>query len=353
MRYAPRPGLGVQVVIDAWNGSAAPFVAEPRGDGRELLAHPITLDHVERLRPVLQGSAQAIAVNDPDGRLVLCNRRYHEVLQLPDAYRQEGAFTWPAIDFLAHRGEYGDGPPERHATFRKRAILEGLCFQLERDSQAHQRLLVGGCPLPGGGYVTTLTELLPEASVVDPVAALLADRSRASGERVPVLGQLVEHDPRLGIPSRAAFDRITRVLGELQDGQASPGSLLLVGLAGVRRAASRHGHEVAAELSRAVVVAVRSRLRRTDLLACYEEAILAILLPWTPPKGALALAQALSHLMAGIALPVRAAVALPESAIGVSQWHPAEAAVGPALQRAEASLREAEAAGAGSIRWSS
>lgn len=51
--------------------------------------------------------AQALSIYDSDLKLVVCNRRFQEMFNLPDRLVQPGARFDDTIRHMAERGEYG------------------------------------------------------------------------------------------------------------------------------------------------------------------------------------------------------------------------------------------------------
>lgn len=344
-------GMGRQISFGLWSEVPVPVVAEPTADaraGQGWSSNPLTLDGIDRLALGMAGARQAISVNDAEMRIVFSNDRWNDILRVPDGLRRAGQSIHELIDFLALRGEYGPGSADRHASFRKRAIVEGVCFRMERGSAEVGSVLVGGCPLPGGGYVTTLTELPAAAGPAVPLAVARAHLGFARGRQVAVLRELLEPDPELGIPGRGGFDLIARCLAESHDGSSSPGAVLWLSLKAVP--GPEPSRDAGALLRRAVAQEMRARLRAGDLLAGDGGDGFLVLLPGTGMAGALAVAEALRRIVAATVLSCGTTALAARAAIGVDLWGPGEAGVDDALGRAAAALREAVAAGGDCFR---
>ncbi len=102
---------------------------------------------------------QGITVLDGDLRLVLFNRRFLELLELPDELARIGTPLADFFRFNAERGEYGPGDVEQQV--RERLDLarknESHCF--ERTRADGTVLEIRGNPLPGGGFITTYSDI--------------------------------------------------------------------------------------------------------------------------------------------------------------------------------------------------
>ncbi|OWU86207.1 histidine kinase [Oceanicola sp. 22II-s10i] len=103
---------------------------------------------------------QALTIYDNDLRLVLCNRRFVEMFDLPHHLNEPGATFEDTIRFLVERGEYGH-LPDTEAAVRER-VDQAMTFQphyLERERANGRTISVEGSPLPEGGWVTVYTDI--------------------------------------------------------------------------------------------------------------------------------------------------------------------------------------------------
>ena len=107
------------------------------------------LDHID----------QGISVFDRDLRLVGWNRRFLELLHLPDRVAFAGADFASIIRYNAHRGEYGDGDTEELVTRRVELAKRFEAHTFERIRPTGQIVAIRGRPLPGGGFVTVYTDV--------------------------------------------------------------------------------------------------------------------------------------------------------------------------------------------------
>ncbi|HAP99480.1 MAG TPA: histidine kinase, partial [Rhodospirillum rubrum] len=137
------------------------------------------------LDTTLETIAQGIILVDPSLHIVLCNRRYRELLDLPD-YMLE-PFPPRAADIIAFqigRGDFDILPADvTHRPFWDR--IEGFVFSpgtTERPLRDGRTLGVETFALDGGGWVRTFTDITEGKRAQD---ALLVSEKMAS------LGQLV------------------------------------------------------------------------------------------------------------------------------------------------------------------
>jgi len=113
----------------------------------------------ELLESTLDNLAQGVAVIDSELRLVGWNRRYLELMQYPEGTVYLGQHIEELMRFNARRGLLGDG--DTSAEIRKRLdhLRESLPYRYERSWLNGAVLEIEGNPMPGGGYVTTYSDI--------------------------------------------------------------------------------------------------------------------------------------------------------------------------------------------------
>ncbi len=65
------------------------------------------------LSAVLENVAQGVVMFDDSRRLLVWNDRYQQILQFPDGFLRVGLLGWETVLYLAKRGDYGEGDPEK------------------------------------------------------------------------------------------------------------------------------------------------------------------------------------------------------------------------------------------------
>ena len=143
-----------------------------RGSGMELGEVVALLDEANQelrfnrqiLSTTLENISQGVSVVDPQMRLVAWNRRYQELLDYPDGMLYVGRPVADLIRWNAERGEIGDGALEPDAiedqVQRRLAHLRaGAPHVFERVRASGQVIEMRGRPLPGGGYVTSYSDV--------------------------------------------------------------------------------------------------------------------------------------------------------------------------------------------------
>lgn len=91
--------------------------------------------------------------------LVAANRRFQELLECPDWLVQPGMSLAQGFRYLAERGEYGAGDVDELVRQRMALAAQFVPHRFERVRPDGVILEVVGQPLPGGGMVTTYTDV--------------------------------------------------------------------------------------------------------------------------------------------------------------------------------------------------
>jgi len=102
---------------------------------------------------------QGFTVFDRDLNLILCNNRFLEMLDFPASLVHAGTVFADFMRYNAERGEYGPGDVEAQVAERveKARNAQAHCFERERPDGSV--IEVRGMPLPGGGFVTTYSDI--------------------------------------------------------------------------------------------------------------------------------------------------------------------------------------------------
>ena len=165
-----------------------------RGTGTDLTSlvrSERKLEHTSALlRTTLEHMNHGISVTDADLNMVLWNDDFVELLEFPKDF--PGPHGRPFADFIrynAERGEYGPGDVEEqvHERVELAKRFEPHCFQRTRPDGVVLEIV--GVPLPGGGFVTTYTDVTERAQhqtklkeQADKMAELVEDLQRSNSE---------------------------------------------------------------------------------------------------------------------------------------------------------------------------
>ena len=140
-----------------------------RGTGLDLSEAATLLDEAsqelrfnrELLSVTFDNMAQGISVVDRELRIVAWNRRYLDLFDYPEGYVYVGR---PVADLIRHnaaRGLLGGGDAEDHVHRRLRHLRRGTPHVFVRERGDGRVIETRGDPLPGGGYLTTFSDITP------------------------------------------------------------------------------------------------------------------------------------------------------------------------------------------------
>lgn len=104
--------------------------------------------------------AQALSIYDRDLRLAVCNRRFKEMFDLPEALVTPGARFADTIRHLVEIGEYGE--VDEIETFVQARVDQALAFEphyVERTRSNGMVISIEGAPLAQGGWVAVYTDI--------------------------------------------------------------------------------------------------------------------------------------------------------------------------------------------------
>ncbi len=115
----------------------------------------------EVMTSIVENLPCGVSVFNADLELVASNRKYREILGFPDALFEPERPTFERfIRFNAERGEYGEGDVDVIvAGILARARAPAQPHRLERTRPDGTPVEVQGAPMPGGGFVTTYTDI--------------------------------------------------------------------------------------------------------------------------------------------------------------------------------------------------
>ncbi|MEN8720673.1 MAG: NahK/ErcS family hybrid sensor histidine kinase/response regulator, partial [Oceanococcaceae bacterium] len=111
------------------------------------------------LQATLDSLSQAVSVVDAEQRLVAWNHAYERLFQLPAELLAEGESIERILRFNAARGWLGEGDPEQAVQRRLAHLRSHRSHRHERRMPDGTVLEVRGEPMPGGGFVTTFTDV--------------------------------------------------------------------------------------------------------------------------------------------------------------------------------------------------
>jgi len=155
----------------------------------------------------LEYLAQGYSIFDRELRLVAWNRQFLELLDFPEELGTFGRSLADFFRFNAERGDYGPGDIEE--LVRERTALaskaEPHCFERVRPNGTV--LEIRGTPLPGGGFVTTYTNVTERKGWEESLQAAKQKAEEANQAKSAFLN-MVTHDLRTPLTSIRSFAEI-------------------------------------------------------------------------------------------------------------------------------------------------
>jgi signal transduction histidine kinase len=162
-----RPGGGILLV----RGSPVMIAGEPAGF--ILLQEDITERKLDEqrarendlaqslavLRDAVGNISQGISMIDADLKLVVCNPRFLELLDFPEALGVPGTPFEAYMRCNAERGEYGPGDVEELIQSRIALARRREAHRFERERADGCIIEIVGKPLPNGSFITTYTDI--------------------------------------------------------------------------------------------------------------------------------------------------------------------------------------------------
>lgn len=113
----------------------------------------------ELLEASFNNITQGISVIDQNLQLVAWNRRYLELFSYPQEMIHVGRNVADLVRYNAERGECGPGSVEQHVRKRVEHLRKGSSYVFQRVRSDNTVLEIRGNHMPGGGFVTTYTDI--------------------------------------------------------------------------------------------------------------------------------------------------------------------------------------------------
>ena len=156
---------------------------------------------------------QALSIYDSQLRLVVSNRPFQTMFDLPDHLVEPGALFSETIRYLAANGEYGEcNDIEEVVELRVKQALTFEPHYIERVRANGQVISVEGAPLPKGGWVAVYTDI---TSTKQAEALLRARSEELSGQLLDRAEELSATNRKLAA-TNSALEEAKRQLTEIE-----------------------------------------------------------------------------------------------------------------------------------------
>ena len=149
------------------------------------------------LQAALDHINQGFTAFDGELRLVGRNKRFFELLEFPEHLAEIGTHFSEFMRHNAERGEYGEGDVETLVAERVETARRFRPHYLERVRPNGDVIAVKGDPLPGGGFVTTYTDITDQRQREDALERAVAERTSALRESEERLRLITDAIPAL------------------------------------------------------------------------------------------------------------------------------------------------------------
>ena len=133
-----------------------------RGTGRDITneveAQAEAAQKTATLEAMLANLIEGIAIYDSDSRLVTFNRRWQEMLQLPDSIARGGIIHREILAYMGRRGDFGDEPAEEAVARRSERSLSGQAHRFSKWYSSGRFVELRRTPMPDGGFISVMSD---------------------------------------------------------------------------------------------------------------------------------------------------------------------------------------------------
>ena len=207
-------------------------------------------ERTSRLQTIIDNFPGGLTFLDGDLRIVFCNEKAKELLDLPDSLFADGP---PSMEDLfrynAQRGEYGPGDVEEHVANRMAIVRSSP------NGQEHERMRPDGTvldvrsvPLESGGFIATYLDI--------------TERRRSEAK----IAHMALHDSLTGLANRMLLnEQLEQALARVKRGEMV--AMHLLDLDHFKHVNDTLGHPAGDKLLKDVAARLRALARETDTIA--------------------------------------------------------------------------------------
>ncbi|MBX7541989.1 PAS-domain containing protein [Qipengyuania sphaerica] len=134
------------------------------------------------LQLAIENIDQGVALVDAEMKLVAWNSRYQEMFALPDELASVGTPIADLIRFNLRQGGTGEQDIEAQIARRLEHMRAGRTHRMEREQHDGRIMLIVGNPAPGGGYVTSYSDVTAERRAEQALEQKVAERTQQLSE---------------------------------------------------------------------------------------------------------------------------------------------------------------------------
>ncbi len=155
------------------------------------------------LQAIIDNFPGGIGFFDRDLRVVICNERAKEILELPERFFTEGLpYLEDIVRFNAMRGEYGPGDADAQVASKLAPAKNRTAYHFERQRPDGRVLDVRGMPIDDGGFLTTYMDI--------------TERHRSEAK----IAHMARHDALTGLANRTLLnERLEQAVARVPAGE--------------------------------------------------------------------------------------------------------------------------------------
>lgn len=129
------------------------------------------------LQIAIENIDQGVALVDADMKLVAWNRRYQQMFELPDELVNVGTPIADLIRYNMQKGQSREAEIEDQVARRLGHMRAGREHRIEREQHDGRIMRIVGNPAPGGGYVTSCTDITADRRAEQALEEKVAQRT--------------------------------------------------------------------------------------------------------------------------------------------------------------------------------
>ncbi|MEL6878793.1 MAG: PAS-domain containing protein, partial [Pseudomonadota bacterium] len=134
------------------------------------------------LQIAIENIDQGVALVDAEMHLVAWNSRYQELFELPDDYVTVGTPIAELIRYNLRQSDIPDAEIEEQIARRLEHMRAGREHRMEREQHDGRIMRIVGSPAPGGGYVTSYTDITADRRAEQALEEKVSERTEQLSE---------------------------------------------------------------------------------------------------------------------------------------------------------------------------
>jgi diguanylate cyclase (GGDEF)-like protein/PAS domain S-box-containing protein len=174
-----------------------------KAEEAQRIQHEKLVEQNERFNIALENMSQGLCMFDGEERLVVCNRRYSDMYQLPHELVVPGTALRKILEYRVKQGIYGREDPRGYVEERLAAARSSEAFTKIQEMTDGRVVAIAHRPMANGGWVATHEDITELQKVQERIA------------------HMALHDALTDLPNRALLrERIEDALPRAEAGKA-------------------------------------------------------------------------------------------------------------------------------------